>query len=55
MNPNSLAYFLLTYHGIKDTSAEKVILSPEEQKEYVAQITRAKKKAKFNTKRKRKG
>lgn len=52
MNQNSLAYFLLTYHGITDKEAEKIILSPEEQKEYIAQITKAKKKAKFNTKRK---
>lgn len=52
MNPNSLAYFLLIYHGITDKEAEKIILTPEEQKEYLAQLTKVKKQSKFNMNRK---
>lgn len=52
MNQNSLAYFLLTYHGIKDSSAEQVILTPEEQKKYVSQHNKIKKQSKFNMNRK---
>jgi len=53
MNKNSLAYFLLNLYGIIDKSAEQVILSPEQQKEMIQQYEQTKKKAKFNTKRKR--
>lgn len=53
MNPNSLAFFLLNLYGIKDQSAEQVILSPEQQKEMTQQYEQTKKKAKFNSKRKR--